>query len=98
MGKPVIIESRPSGSHVISVRLPAALAERLLARGSDSGSTLSAVVRAAVEAYLRPAPLSLIPDTGTTSVRSHNFSCQHMAVSGVVKAECGICGPLRAVA
>jgi predicted transcriptional regulator len=48
----VHIESRPSGSHVVSVRLPAPLAERLLAEASARKMRPSEVVRQAVEAFL----------------------------------------------
>jgi hypothetical protein len=30
--------------------------------------------------------------------RSFSFACDHMSVTGVVSAGCGICGPLTAVA
>lgn len=48
----VQIESRPSGSHVLSVRLPAAMAEELLAVVSGKGSSISAVVREVIGRYL----------------------------------------------
>src|SRR6266851_8293185 len=51
--EPELIESRPSGTHVISARLPTVLAEELLSEASRRGVRPSEVVRQAVEAYLR---------------------------------------------
>ncbi len=51
--EPEQIESRPSGTQVISARLPTILAERLLSEASSRGIRPSEVVRQAVEAYIR---------------------------------------------
>ena len=51
--EPEQVESRPSGTQVISARLPSALAEELLAEAQRRGSRPSEVVRAAVEMWLR---------------------------------------------
>jgi hypothetical protein len=51
--EPELIESRPSGTQVISARLPTILAEELLDEASRRGVRPSEVVRQAVEAYLR---------------------------------------------
>jgi hypothetical protein len=50
------IESRPSGSQVISARLPTVLAERLLSEASRRAVRPSELVREAVEALLRDQP------------------------------------------
>lgn len=51
--EPEQIESRPSGTQVISARLPTILAEHVLAEASDRGIRPSELVRQAVEAYIR---------------------------------------------
>ncbi len=51
--EPELIKSRPSGTQVISARLPAVLAEELLDDASRRGIRPSELVRQAVEAYLR---------------------------------------------
>ena len=65
----VHIESRPSGSHVISVRLPEALAEQLLARASAEGTRPSELVRQAVAAFLA-GPLLGLSATCTGTMRA----------------------------
>jgi len=52
---PEQIESRPSGTQVISARLPTVLAEHLLAEASNRGIRPSELVRQAVEVYMRSA-------------------------------------------
>lgn len=47
------IESRPTGTQVISARLPTALAEELLAEATRRGFRPSELVRQAIEALLR---------------------------------------------
>jgi hypothetical protein len=51
--EPEQIESQPSGTQVISARLPTVLAEHLLAEASNRGIRPSELVRQAVEAYMR---------------------------------------------
>jgi hypothetical protein len=51
--EPELIESKPSGTQVISARLPTVLAEELLDDASRRGVRPSELVRQAVEAYLR---------------------------------------------
>jgi Arc/MetJ-type ribon-helix-helix transcriptional regulator len=51
--EPEQIESRPSGSQVISARLPTALAEQVLALATQRGVKPSEVVREAIELWLR---------------------------------------------
>jgi hypothetical protein len=51
--EPEQIESRPSGTQVVSARLPTALAEELLDQASQRGIRPSELVRQAVESYLR---------------------------------------------
>jgi hypothetical protein len=58
--EPAQIESRPSGSQVISARLPSDLAEGLLSAAASRGVRPSELVREAVEAWLRPAPGSVV--------------------------------------
>jgi hypothetical protein len=65
------IESRPSGSQVISARLPTILAEELLDEASQRGLRPSELVRQAVEAYLhaRSAKVAGISAQGTGMMR-----------------------------
>jgi hypothetical protein len=49
---PEQIDSRPTGSQVISTRLPTALAEELLAQAASRKIRMSDLVRQAVEAFL----------------------------------------------
>jgi hypothetical protein len=58
--EPTRIESRPSGSQVISARLPSDLAEGLLTAAASRGIRPSELVREAVEAWLRPAAGSAV--------------------------------------
>ena len=51
--KPEQIESKPSGTQVISARLPSALAEELLAEATSRGVRPSELVRQAVEVFMR---------------------------------------------
>lgn len=51
--EPEQIENRPSGTQVISARLPTILAEQLLSEASNRGIRPSELVRQAVEAYVR---------------------------------------------
>jgi hypothetical protein len=55
--EPEEIESRPSGSQVISARLPTPLADELLSEAARRGVRPSELVRIAVESFLiaRPA-------------------------------------------
>jgi hypothetical protein len=48
------IESRPTGTQVISTRLPSDLAEALLAEAERRQMRPSELVRHAIEAYMRP--------------------------------------------
>lgn len=50
--QPVRIEARPSGTQVISTRLPTALAEELFAKAEQKGLKPSELVREAVDHYL----------------------------------------------
>jgi hypothetical protein len=62
--EPEQIESRPSGTQVISARLPSVLAEDLLAQAARRGVRLSELVREAVEKWLsKPA--------GVTDIRAY---------------------------
>jgi hypothetical protein len=54
--EPEEIESRPSGSQVISARLPTALAEQVLAEAARRGAKPSEVVREAIEIWLHAKP------------------------------------------
>ncbi len=54
--EPEQIESRPSGTQVISARLPSALAEELLAAAQQRRVRPSEVVREAVEKWLHARP------------------------------------------
>jgi len=54
--QPEPIESRPSGTQVISARLPSQLAEELLAAAERRSIRASEAVREAVEKWLRWAP------------------------------------------
>ena len=58
--EPEQVESKPSGTQVISARLPSALAEELLAEAQRRGSRSSEVVRAAVEMWLRARPAGVV--------------------------------------
>jgi hypothetical protein len=53
--EPERIESRPSGTQVVSARLPSQLAEELLAVADHRNMRLSEAVREAVEKWLRCA-------------------------------------------
>ncbi len=54
--EPEQIESKPSGSQVVSARLASALAEDLLAEAARRGVRPSELVREAVEKWLRARP------------------------------------------
>lgn len=54
--EPEEIESRPSGSQVISARLPTSLAEQVLAEAARRRAKPSEVVREAIEIWLRSVP------------------------------------------
>lgn len=54
--EPEQIESRPSGSQVISARLPADLAEQVLTEAARREVRPSEVVREAIELWLRATP------------------------------------------
>lgn len=54
--QPDRIESRPSGTQVVSARLPSQLAEELLAAAEHRNIRASEAVREAVEKWLRCAP------------------------------------------
>lgn len=58
--EPEQIESRPSGTQVISARLPSALAEDLLAEAARRGVRPSELVREAVEKWLRASPAGVV--------------------------------------
>jgi hypothetical protein len=51
-----LIESKPTGTQVISARLPTVLAEELLSEAVRRGARPSELVRQAVEALLRAEP------------------------------------------
>jgi hypothetical protein len=74
--EPVQIESRPSGSQVISARLPTQLAEELLAAAASRGAKPSELVREAVEAWLHNVPGAVM------DVRA--FAGQNMHVFGSI--------------
>ena len=54
--EPEQIESRPSGTQVVSARLPTALAEELLSKAAHMGVRPSELIRQAVEAFLHSEP------------------------------------------
>jgi len=54
--QPEQIESKPSGSQVISARLPANLTQRVLAEASRRGVRPSELVREAIEMWLHAMP------------------------------------------
>jgi hypothetical protein len=54
--EPEQIESRPSGSQVLSARLPTILAEELLAEAARRGVRPSELIRDAIELWLRAVP------------------------------------------
>ena len=58
--EPVEIEVRPSGSQVISVRIPDSLADLLFEEVHRRGGRMSDVVRTALDHYLRPAVWDVI--------------------------------------
>ena len=83
--EPARIESRPSGTQVISARLPSALAEALLAEAQRRGVRPSEVVREAMETWLAAKPSGMIDIwasagqnmrivTPTPESRSENFN------------------------
>lgn len=57
--EPEQIESRPSGTQVISARLPSTLAEELLAAAQRRRVRPSELVREAVEKWLRTGPVGV---------------------------------------
>jgi hypothetical protein len=66
--RPAQIETRPSGTQVISARLPTALAEELLAEAERRGVKVSELVRDAVDHLLHPeTPTAHHPTTGITA-------------------------------
>ena len=72
------VESRPTGTQVISARLPTMLAEDLLAEASDRGIRPSELVRQAVEAYMR---------SGARRVASISAQGVNISVSSPQKAQ-----------
>lgn len=83
--EPAEIEARPSGTQVISARLPTALAEELLARGQQMNARPSELVREAVEMWLKSRPCGVVDIrasagqnmrvvTPTIESRSENFN------------------------
>jgi hypothetical protein len=58
--EPAQIESRPSGTQVISARVPSALAEDLLAEAQRLRVRPSEVVREAVEMWLKAKPSGIV--------------------------------------
>lgn len=83
--EPAQIESRPSGTQVISARLPSALAEALLAEAQRLQARPSEVVREAVEMWLKAKPSGMVDIrayagqnmrvvTPTAEGRSENFN------------------------
>ncbi len=54
--EPEQIETKPSGSQVISARLPASLTERVLAEAGRRGVRPSELVREAIEMWLSTTP------------------------------------------
>lgn len=58
--EPAPIESRPSGTQVISARLPSALAEALLAEAQRLRVRPSELVREAVERWLTAKPAGVV--------------------------------------
>ena len=69
--EPAQIESRPSGTQVISARLPTALAEELLAEATRRNVKPSDLIRQAVDSFLhaRPDHIAGISAYSTGSVR-----------------------------
>lgn len=69
--EPEQIESRPSGSQVISARLPTPLADELLSEAARRGVRPSELVRIAVESFLiaRPAGVAGISGHGEGRLR-----------------------------
>lgn len=57
--EPEQVESRPSGSQVISARLPTQLAEQLLSEAARRGLRPSELVRIAVESFLIARPVGV---------------------------------------
>ena len=83
--EPAQIESRPSGTQVISARLPSALAEDLLAEAQRLRARPSELVREAVEMWLKAKPAGMVDIrasagqnmrvvTPTAESRSENFN------------------------
>ena len=58
--EPAQIESRPSGTQVVSARLPSPLAEALLAEAQRLNVRPSEVIRAAVERWLTTKPSGMV--------------------------------------
>jgi hypothetical protein len=52
--QPVAAAVRPSGSQVLSARIPAALADQVFEEAARRGVSMSEVVRAAIEDYFTP--------------------------------------------
>ena len=73
------IETRPSGTQVISARLPGLLAEHVLSEASQRGIRPSELVRQALEAYMR---------SGSGTIASVSVQTTgSLSVSGKIKAQ-----------
>jgi hypothetical protein len=62
--RPVDIKARPSGSEVLSVRLPSAVLDRLEDAAAAAGMTISELVRRRLVDPPRLAQVHLTPPTG----------------------------------
>ena len=80
---PIPIQRRPSGQHVVSARIPAALALGANHRADQTGLRLSDIVRDALAAYLRPGFSFEV--THSDRVRVVGFSVGDHVVSSLAR-------------
>jgi hypothetical protein len=91
--EPVAIERRPSGSQVLSVRLPTGLAHRVLGEAARRGVRPSEVVRAAIETYFDPPVFRVLKVQPSARVRFFLVPAAYDTVNPVVTT--GDVPPLR---
>jgi hypothetical protein len=85
--EPVAIERRPSGSQVLSARIPRGLADGVFATAARRGMKPSDIVRAAIETYLNPPVFHVIKVQPSDRVRFFRTVASYETTNPVVTTE-----------